>query len=129
MKIKKIIAFIMVFAMLFCLCACGNNNSDVNEIVRTESEMEALKKTAPRFTVTVVDGDGNPVEGVILQMSRSTTFTARTNNSGIAYFYLAVIDNYRLSIKSCPDGYQYIGDTYINIEPNSTKYTLEISKK
>ncbi len=125
MVFKKITVLISVFCLIFCLCSCGSDkDSDL-----TQSEFETLKNSAPKITVTVIDNDGNAVEGVVLQIRKESVLTARTNRAGKAVFPLAPINGYKLSVISCPDGYEYTGEIYIHINQGVSDYTLEITKK
>ncbi len=125
MNIKRILSLSLVLVMLFCLSACANDNSHPEN----SSDLEDVKYIAAHFLVTVVDGDGNKVEGVILQLRKDSHVTARTNKEGIATFPFVATEGYRLSVFSCPEGYEYTGYRYIPIKKGAKELTVEISKK
>lgn len=126
MNLKKFFAIVLSFAIIFCLCACSQEKGAVEN---NESKLEEYKKYAPKFNVTVTDTDGNAIDGVILQMRKDIVTTARTNRKGIATFNLYITEGYKLSVVSCPEGYEYTGDEYIYIRKGSYEYSLEITKK
>lgn len=126
MNIKKILSLTLVVIMLFCLCACADNEDSQR---KNSSESVATQNIATSFSVTVVDGDDNPVEGVVLQLRKDSRVTARTNKAGIATFPIVVTDGYKLSVFSCPEGYEYTGKNSMPIEKGSKEFTVQISKK
>ena len=126
MILKKILSLTMVFAMLLCLCACADNEDLKQENL---SYSTVLADIASKFLVTVVDDDGNVVEGVILQIRKNSGFTARTNKEGVATFPLVITEGYKLSVIQCPEGYEYTGKNNIPMSKDTREYTVEISKK
>lgn len=131
---KKLLAFVLAVAMVFCLCACGgdSNDSNVNEPIdnkNNSSQASSKEETTPKFEVTVKDADGNVVEGVMVQLCKESCIPARTDANGVAIFNIEITDGYKLSVMSCPDGYEYTGDAEIYLEDGATEYTLEIAKK
>ena len=56
---KKILALILTFAMLFCLAAC----KDKEDTKKENEENGGNKDEKTTYTVTVVDDEGNPVAG------------------------------------------------------------------
>ena len=128
---KKFLAITLVICVLLGLCACGSKNSPSgsNNTPQNQTQKENVTTTSPKFSVTVTDDDGNIIEGVVLQMCKDSCIPARTDANGVATFNLAVTDGYKLSVVSCPEGYEYTGESNILIEEDSTEYTLKISKK
>lgn len=124
MKINKVLIFILTFCIIFAFSACSESKNKSNN-----EQIGISSNTSFKFLVTVIDADGNAVEGVILQICNDSRVTARTNSSGIATFPLIAKSGYRLSIISCPDGYEYTGDPYIPIKQGTNELTLIISKK
>ncbi len=128
---KKLLAFVLAVAMVFCLCACGAD-SNVNEPIdnkNNSSQVSSKEETTPKFEVTVKDADGNVVEGVMVQLCKESCIPARTDANGVAIFNIEITDGYKLSVMSCPDGYEYTGEAEIYLEDGATEYTLEIAKK
>jgi hypothetical protein len=87
-----------------------------------------ITEAAQGFKVTVVDGDGNAVPGVIVQICKDSCVPARTDDNGVASFNIAIEDGHKLSVMSCPEGYEYTGEAEVYLEEGATEYTLEISK-
>lgn len=124
----------MAFAMLFCLCACGgdSNGPTGNEPIDNQNnntQTSSKEDATPKFEVTVIDGDGNPVKCVMVQLCKDTCVPAMTDENGVAIFSEEITDGYKLSVMSCPEGYEYIGDAEIYLEDGDTEYTIEITKK
>ncbi len=131
---KKFLAVILALGMIFSLCACGGDdngptgtetidNQTVNEQASSEQEV------TPKFEVTVTDTEGNVVKGVMVQLCKDTCVPAMTDDNGVATFNVEITDGYKLSVMSCPDGYEYTGEAEIYLEDGDTSYTLEIVKK
>ena len=124
----------MAFAMLFCLCACGgdSNGPTGNEPIDNQNnntQTSSKEDATPKFEVTVIDGDGNPVKGVMVQLCKDTCVPAMTDENGVAIFSEEITDGYKLSVMSCPEGYEYTGDAEIYLEDGDTEYIIEITKK
>ena len=82
-KIKKILAVALALAMLFALCACGNDakKSDDNATKTPENS------TTASYEVKVLDGQGKPMtSGVIVKFLKDGEQVAmqNTNENGIA---------------------------------------------
>ena len=122
MNIKRLFVFLLTFLLCFSACACSGS-----ETADDASKIAAAKPS--RFLVTVIDQNNNVVEGVILKLKKDSTVTARSNNKGIATFPLVATSGYRLTVISCPKGYEYTGTKYIPIKKNQTELILKITKK
>lgn len=123
MKTKKLLVFVLVFVFSFCFCACTDDTKD------NQSNIEVSKEISYNFLVTVIDDNGDTVEGVILQIRKDSRVMARTNKDGVATFPMIVTDGYKLSVLSCPEGYEYTGEARIPIKNGTSEYTLNITKK
>ncbi len=143
-QLKLFLLCMLVLGTVLCLCACGESE-DTSSAVSTEqsetvseasseapSEAESETSSEPEqtasFAVTVVDGDGTPVSGVMVQICKDTCLPAMTNAEGVATFALEITDGYKLSVMSCPEGYTYTGEAEIYLESGATEYTLTIEK-
>lgn len=140
-NLKHLIALIMVFAMMLCLCACtndgGNETSEpvsssgsTNESTEpsTEPSTEASEPDTdePTYTVKVVDQDNNPMANVMVQLCLESCVPAMTNEEGVAEFYLPEAD-YHASVSVMPDGYAYATEEtefYFAAGENSLTITL-----
>ncbi len=125
-NIKKLIAALLAVCMMLCFCACGGNGDD-NSTTTTESTTESTTEEQIAFKVKVVDEAGKPVAGVMMQICKDSCIPARTGDDGVAVFAdMEITDGYKLSVLSCPAGYEYTGDAEIYLESGSTEYTVEI---
>lgn len=132
--LKKIFSLLLVISMILSvlsLTACnkdkGNDDDKGKENVTNNGNKD---KT---YTVTVVDGDNNPVEGVKLIITDETKYpivTTDKNGKASVSFPEATIN---VMITSVPDGYEKpkaISKGYHAIfESGSTELTLKIEKK
>lgn len=131
---KRFIAFALIVCIALGLCACGGNNTPETEApvqttVPTDvPETEATETPADDgmvvYTVTVVDENGEPVPGVVVQWCLETCFPGFTNASGVAQYTAAEAD-YHVSINSMPAGYTYSTDEQeFSYENGSTEMTI-----
>lgn len=128
---KKIFAILLALSIVFCLCACGNNatNTDTdNKIQNGQTQTSSKEETTAKFEVIVLS-EGVGVKGVMVQLCKDACVPAMTNENGVATFNVEITDGYKLSIMSCPDGYEYTGDAEIYLHEGETQYSLEIFKE
>ncbi len=125
-NIKKIMAGVLVLCMMLCFCACGGNGDD-GTTTTTESTTESTTVQQTAFKVKVVDEAGNPVAGVMVQICKDSCVPAMTDAEGVATFTnMEITDGHKLSVMTCPAGYEYTGEAEIYLESGITEYTLEI---
>ena len=138
---KRLLALILGLTMLLCLAACGEQTetstpaeSSAESVAETSSEASAEASTeaslpeAAKFSVTVVDQDGNPVSGVYVQICKESCVFAMSDENGVAVFEAEITDGYKLSVLSLPEGYTYEGEAEIHLEYGATEYTLTLTK-
>ena len=124
---KKLIAALLLGAMVFCLCACGktqdNNETDpaITDPAPTETEAQGVT-----YTIKVVDEGGNPVVGAGVQLCKDTCLPAITDEDGIAEFRVAEDPEYKVSFMSVPEGYEGAEEAYYF---ESGSYELVITLK
>ncbi len=129
-NLKKVLAVLLALGMLLCFCACGNNDDGETTTTTTTTTAEndqTENDTAVEnkgLKVTVVDEGGNAVSGVMVQICKEACVPARTDDNGVATFSIEITDGYKLSVMSCPEGYEYTGDAEIYLEDGTTEYTL-----
>lgn len=143
---KKLMIFLLVLCTAVCLCACGEEqetsdtassaaavSSTVESSAAERSENdEDVSETSSAdialatFEVTVVDENGTPVPGVMLQVCKDTCFPAVTGDDGVAVFNVEITDGYKLSVMSCPSGYSYNGEETVYLESGISEYTLTV---
>ena len=138
MKLTKIISLLIILCFAFCLCACGGDeessvaSSDASSDVSSEASVESSEEVseesseAAAFTVTIVDAEGNPVSGVMVQICKESCFPAKSDENGIARFSIEITDGYKLSVTACPEGYVYNGDAEVYLESGATEYTITL---
>lgn len=132
---KKILALIMAIAMVFCFCACGNNETKTDntdtKVQSSQTENSSEEETTPKFEVTVIDQNGDVVSGIWVQLCNESCLPKVTDENGVATFDAEITDGYKLSVMTCPEGYEteYVGTNYIYLEEGITEYTFEITKK
>ena len=140
-KIKSILALLLCASMLFVLCACGADADKGTDADETKPDTTVADTTAEDtepeakaiLTVKVLDGDGNAVEGAMVQLcNESNCFTAFVDAEGNGVFLETVVPAITsacyLSLPYLPEGYEYTGDVEVYLEEGATEYTLEISK-
>lgn len=138
---KRLLALVLGLTMLLCLAACGEQTetstpieSSAESVAETSSEAsaeassEASLPEEAKFSVTVVDQDGNPVSGVYVQICKESCVFAMSDENGVAVFEAEITDGYKLSVLSLPEGYTYEGEAEIHLEYGATEYTLTLTK-
>ena len=119
---KKILSLVLVFAMMLCLVACNDkDNTDKG------NNPPADEKTT--YVVTVVDTDGNAVEGAVV------TFTTKggspipfpTDAEGKASYKTA--KELTATVTAVPSGYEYAKLNQKIEFDNEGKATITITKK
>ena len=129
---KKILCVtIAVLCLALCLCACNGTNEPQGDAVTTTTTESTVATTttqpqAAGFEVKVVDQNGAPVQGVMIQICKDSCVPKKTDANGVALFDFEIEDGHKLSVLSCPEGYSYAGEAEIKLESGSTTYTLEV---
>lgn len=143
MKLTKIISLLIVLCLAVCLCACGgdvesssaaesssasDSSLDASSEASSDASSEASSEVseAAAFTVTVVDTEGNPVSGVMVQICKESCFPAKSDENGLAKFSVEITDGYKLSVTACPAGYVYNGEAEVYLEDGATEYTVTL---
>ena len=93
-----------------------------------EKNEEDTDKEEATFTVKVVDADGTAVAGVVVQVCKDECVPATTDETGVATFKVEITEGYKLSVVSCPEGYEYTGGE-VALTAGLTEYELKIQKK
>ena len=133
---KKFLTLFLAVCMLLTLCACVGGEdketeaatNETDKIEDTTKDTETDAETAAPFTVKVVDGEGNAVAGVMLQICKDSCIPARTDDNGVATFNIEVTSEHKLSVLSCPEGYEYTGEAEVYLESGISEYTVELNK-
>lgn len=133
MTFKKILSLILACCMLMAvlsLTACGGN--DDNKDNENNNEGGENNTTDKTYSVTVLDEDNNPVEGVKLVITDGTNFpTAKTDASGKASAQLSE-GTISVMITTVPDGYlkpEKVSGVYHGVfASGSTELTITLEK-
>lgn len=134
---KRLLALVLAIGMVLCLCACGadkngpTGNETLNNQQQNDTESSSNEETVAKFKVTLVDQNGDPVPNTWVQICKETCVPKTTDANGVAEFDFESTDGHKISLFSCPEGYEteYVGDNYIYLEDGETEYTFEITKK
>ncbi len=121
-NMKKLLAMLLAMTLVLCLAACGGNGgSDSDETTTTTTAKTEPQQTEPTeendppvepvefvYTVTVEDEDGNPIEGVFVQICAGTTCVPKaTDANGVAGYDTEITGDGELTAKiiNVPEGY------------------------
>ena len=122
---KKMIAMLMLAAMMLSLCACGGNveptaaptapnatEAPTEPQPTPPSEPAPTEPTGKSYTVKVVDEGGNPVAGVKVQIcdaNNSCRAPKTTNEQGIAVYENQAEGEYKAQLNKRPtEGYEVL---------------------
>ena len=132
MKLRNIIALLLVLCMAFALVACGaetesKKSKDDEEIVteeneekeepekeedEEENEAEETKAEVGQYIVYVKDEDGNPVADVELEFAKdSGNSTIKTDEDGRAKLTCLVTD-ITVTVEEVPEGFEMDDEEY-----------------
>ena len=137
--LKKILSLVLVICMLAAVCsltACGDkdNNDDVSNDNNNDNGGNNNVTTDKTYTVTVLDGENTPVEGVKLVITDGKSYpTATTDKEGKASVQLPAGVTVSVMVTSVPNGYvkpEKVSGVYHGVfAKNSTEFTLKVEKE
>lgn len=116
---KRIIAVLLAVLLVAGLCACGKDPNPTNLGTQPTNTVptQPTQTTPPTsdgkvdYTVTVVDQNGAPVVGAVIQLCKDVLCQPNaTNESGKAVWHTAE-DSYKVSFIQLPAGYSYADET------------------
>jgi len=138
---KRLVTTILMLCMALSLVACGGNGSDKNtQDKNTESsqqdDAQANKDTENdktdepvddgkiEYKVTLVDANGAPIAGKMVQVCNSATCFAPqpTDANGVATFRLEEADDYKAKELTQGD------DAYVYFEAGATELTITLAE-
>ncbi len=135
---KRLVTAVLMLCMALCLVACGGNagsdkdteqntqqdDSQANKDTEKESESENVDDGKIQYTVTLVDANGNPVAGKMVQVCNASTCFApqATDANGVATFRLEESDEYKAKELTQSD------DAYVYFEAGSTELTITLAE-
>ena len=127
--IKRCLAIVLAVCALLCLCACGETQKSTEPQIETQKPTTAPVETPapnPTYKVKVVDENGNPVAGAVVQLCLDLCYPNKTNADGVAEFAVAEAD-YKVSFTKIPDGYTYSSDVQeFHFEEGSYEMTITL---
>lgn len=136
---KKILSLVLVICMLAAVCsltACGgkDNNDDVSNDNNNDNGGNNNVTTDKTYTVTVLDGENTPVEGVKLVVTDGKSYpTATTDKEGKASVQLPADVTVSVMVTSVPNGYvkpEKVSGVYHGVfAKDSTEFTLKVEKE
>lgn len=135
---KKLIALMLCLVLATALVACGGDKKadapkETDPVIvpstqPTEPEItEPSNNPATIYTVTVVDEEGNPFSGIVVQLCNDTGCNpCVTDENGTATYYMAEArDDYHANVTVLPEGYEYVAaDPNHYFESGSTDVTI-----
>ena len=140
MNFKKLLSIILVCCMLMTVLsftACGNKNNGNDDNKTNEggdnNDTNNNQTTDKTYTVTILDGDKNPVEGVKLTITDGKSFpTATTDANGKASVQLPEAKVSVMVTSGIPEGYEKpekVSGVYHGVfKTGSTELTITLKK-
>ena len=117
MNCKKISTVLALLLCVALLCACGADPAptmEATEPTAAPTQAPTIPTPAPTepeddkviYTVTVVDEEGNPVSGALVQLCLDACIPNMTDDNGVATYTVEEAD-YKVSFLQLPEGYDY----------------------
>lgn len=127
------LVLLLTLCLTVSLCACGEGEqkpADDTTVTTTKTETTTTTKAeTATFQVKVVDQNGNPVPGTMVQICKENCVPKITDANGVAVFDIEITDGYKLSVSNCPAGYTYTGEAEVYLESGATAYTVELQSE
>ena len=130
MNSKRILAALLSMCLVLCLWACGGNNTantestgDTTENIGQNTDSQNDGKVT--YTITVVDSEGNPMPGVMVQLCTDLCVPVLTDANGVASKVMPEAD-YKVSVTTMPEGYTVENNEFY-FESGSTEMTITLT--
>lgn len=130
-NMKMILTLVLALCLTLSLCACGEAAAEPTQpqTVPTTTP-QPTETTAPAqeggYTVKVVDENGNPIAGAMVQLCKDACVPGQTDDQGVAKFNLPE-DTYKVSFLMLPAGYDYVDETQeFYFEDGSMELTITL---
>ena len=135
---KRLVTAVLMLALALSLVACGGNagtdteknntentqqdDAQTNNDTEEETESEEVNDGKIEYTVKLVDANGNPVAGTMVQVCNASTCFApvATDANGVAVFRLEESNEYKAKLMTAGD------DAYVYFEEGATELTLTV---
>ncbi len=141
---KKLIAAALLLCMVLALVACAETTPDATTTQTPSTQAPTTtqpvptttvdNKPQPNYFITVVDTEGKPVSGALLQMCKlgddgaCTPAGTMTDAEGKVNFTMAE-DSYKVSFIILPAGYSYVdGVDAFYFAEGSNELTIVLAK-
>ncbi len=124
-KMKMFLALMLALMLVLSLCACGQSNqngdptdptdgsTDTTDGTEKDPTQESTEATIPeglvQYKVKVVDQEGNPIVGVMVQLctDESCLIPVKTDDTGVATFAPTEEGEYHANfLPGVPEGYE-----------------------
>ncbi len=128
---KRLITLVLMLALALSLVACGGGsdknsekpnteNTQANKDTEEETEKENVDDGKIEYKVTLVDANGAPVAGQMVQVCNEENCFAPvvTDENGVAVFRLEESNEYKAKLMTAGE------DAYVHFEAGSTELTL-----
>lgn len=136
---KRLVTLVFMLCLAFSLVACGGTNgsngdtqkentqqddAQADKETEKETEEENVDDGKIEYKVTVVDANGAPVAGQMVQVCDESNCFApvATDANGVATFRLAESNEYHAKLLTASD------DAYVYFEAGSTELTLTVEE-
>jgi len=134
---KRLVTLVLMFTLALSLVACGGNASDkdtekqntqqdseANVDTEKETESENVDDGKIEYKVTLLDANGAPVAGKMVQVCNASTCFApvQTDANGVATFRLEESDEYKAKELTQSD------DAYVYFEAGATELTITLAE-
>ena len=133
MRIKNFLILVLAACLLCGLCACGSGEQTSGTTAApTVEQTQPTTQPAPvedgktSYTVKVVDGSGNPMAGVAVQICKDSCLPAVTDAQGVATFRVVETEGYKVSFLALPEGYTAEAEEFY-FEAGVTEMTLTLT--
>lgn len=133
-SLKKLLGILLAMTLVLGLCACGGGeetpdntggSTEPSSTGNTEAS-ETLDDGKVTYSVKVVDEDGDPISGAMVQLCKDSCLPGATAENGVAEFK-TVEDDYKVSFMMLPSGYDYSTDaTEFYFEAGSYELTITL---
>ena len=138
---KRMLGVVLAVCMVLALAACGggsNSGADVSNDAPASSGVTSepadstpasSEEETPvddgnvTYTVSVIDEDGNPVSGIMVQICKDSCMPTMTDANGVATWRVAE-DEYKVSFTTSPAGFIDYTGTEFYFDAGSTEMTI-----
>ena len=138
---KNLLALTLALMLVLCLCACNQSTEDAtgestgstpasssSTVQKPDDGNVEIPDGMVQYKVKVVDEEGNPVVGVMVQVCTDETclMPVKTDETGVATFAPAVEGEYHANfLPSVPEGYEADAEVFY-FEEGETELTIEL---